>query len=33
MLLLSVNLCIVAYLIYVLWRSRRYRMLDEGAGS
>lgn len=33
-LLLIVNVCIVAYLIYVLWRSKRNRMerRDEGVG-
>lgn len=32
-LLLIVNVCIVAYLIYVLWRSKRYRIEQQDKGS
>lgn len=32
-LLLTVNVCIVAYLIYVLWRSKRERMERRGDGA
>ena len=33
MLLLTVNVCIVAYLIYVLSRSKRNRMEQRDAGN